>query len=275
MRIKKHENGNHYVLTDHGMWIRDFTRTVLPIDINNATDKKDYGIIVENETNNNSIHMSDLDTQKIHHSTAIIISDGYDFEKKHLILTNLPKNVLVIATNRSLVKWKINRKIDYLVVNNPYGECVLQLPSHKYLPPCIASTRTNTDFINEYDARGGTLYKYASVREQDFSPLQSKTTCILDDYRNPICASISLCYKFGVSRILLFGCDHAIQNERPTAEPLPNGLWIYPQQRIGHEVIDGMLHWYSKKRCSIADHSFGPEYKHAAYLDEDKIAEFL
>lgn len=275
MRIKKHENGNEYLLTKHGMWIRNFTREVIPVDINKVTDRNDYSIIVENEIKNNTLDVSEIDTDKIKHTHAIIVSDGHDFEKKQHLLVSLPKEVLVIATNRALAKWKINKKIDYFVVNNPYSECMLQMPKHRYFPPCVASARTNYQFLKEYDARGGTIYKYASVREEKFSPSISKTICNIDDYRNPICASIVLSYKFGVSNLMLFCCDNAFAEDRPGAEQLPNNKWIYPQQRLGHSLIEGMLEWYSKHKVKLADHSSGPEYSQAHYIPENKVVSFF
>jgi hypothetical protein len=275
MRTKKHNNGNVYLLTSHGIWVRDFTREITPIDINKVTEKRDYGIIVENEIKNNTLDISEIDTEKIKHTSAVIVSDGFDFDRKHHLLAELPPEVLVIVTNRALVKWKVNRKIDYLVVNNPYSECLLQIPKHRYFPSCVASTRTNYEFMKEYDRRGGTLYRYDSVREEGFSPAISKSICCLDDYRNPVCASIVLAYKFGVKRLMLFCCDGAFAEERPGAEKLPNGKWIYPQQRMGHSVVDGTLHWYAQQKVKLRDHSSGPEYNDTHYISEDEVVGFF
>lgn len=275
MRTKKHENGNNYLLTQNGIWVRDFTRDITPIDINKVTEKKDYGIIVENEIKNTTLDISEIDTEKIKHNRAVIVSDGYDFEKKQHILTELPQDVLIITTNRALAKWKINKKIDYFVVNNPYSECMLQMPKHKYFPSCVASTRTNYDFLKEYDRRGGTIYRYASVREEGFSPALSNALCSLDDYRNPICASIMLAYKFGVSKLMLFCCDGAFAEERSGSEKLSNGMWIYPQQRVSHNVVDGIFYWYSRQKVKLRDHSSGPEYSQVPYISESEIVSFF
>lgn len=275
MRIKKHNNGNEYLLTSHGIWIRDFTRKVTPIDINNVTDRKDYNLIVENEIKNNTLDLSELDTDKIKYNKAIIVSDGYDFDNKQHLLASLPNDVIIIATNRVLVKWKVNKKIDYFVVNNPYSECMLQMPKHKYYPACVASSRTYHPFLKEYDNRGGLIYKYISVREENFSPTFSNAICSLDDYRNPICASISLAYEFGVNKLMLFCCDNSFAENRPTAEQLSNGKWMYPQQKIGHDIINGVLYWYTKQKAKIRDHSNGPEYKEVPYIGENEIVSFF
>jgi hypothetical protein len=275
MRIKKHSNGNEYLLTEASIWVRNFTKEISPIDINAVTERKDYNIIVENEIKNNSLDLSEIDTDKIKYSKAVIISDGYDFDRRQQLLLNLPNDVIIIATNRTLVKWKINKKIDYFVVNNPYKECLLQMPKHKYYPSCVASSRTYHDFLKEYDRRGGVIHKYASVREETFSPALNNIICSLDDYRNPICASISLAYKFGVNKLLLFCCDNAFAESRPTAEQLYNGKWIYPQQRMSHAIVEGMFYWYLKEKAQIRDYSSGPEYKEVSYISEDEIVEFF
>jgi hypothetical protein len=275
MRIKKHENGNEYLLTESGVWVRNFTLEVAPIDINNVTNRDDYGSIAENEIKNNNLEMSEIDTDKIHHNSAIIVSDGFDFVSKQHLLSKIPDNVIVIATNRSLAKWKVNRKIDYFLVNNPYSECMLQMPKHRYFPPCVASSRTYHEFLKEYDKKEGAIYKYSSVREKGFSPSNNKELCVIDDYRNPVCAALGLVYKLGVSKVMLFCCDNAFAEERPGAEQLPNGKWIYPAQRIGHSIIDGMLYWYSKiPKSKFCDHSSGPEYKYAHYITEEDISNF-
>jgi hypothetical protein len=92
---------------------------------------------------------------------------------------------------------------------------------------------------------------------------------------NPVCASIVLAYKFGVKRLMLFCCDGAFAEERPGAEKLPNGKWIYPQQRMGHSVVDGTLHWYAQQKVKLRDHSSGPEYNDTHYISEDEVVGFF
>ena len=272
--IKKYNDGNEYYFAN-GMWIRNFTKSATPIDINNITEQKDYRIIVENEIKNSAFDISEIDANKIKHKKAIIISDGFDFANKQKIILDIPNDVLVICTNRSLSKWRINKKVDYFVVNNPYKECMNLLPKHKYYPSCLISSRTNYEFVNEYDKRGGSLYKYSSTPEENFSSSINKSICVIDDYRNPICAAIGLCYKFGVSKLMLFCCDSSYNTNQPSSEKLNIGLWIYPQQKISHDIIDGNLYWYKKRGAVLADHSSGPEYQNVNYINENDIVEFF
>ena len=66
-----------------------------------------------------------------------------------------------------------------------------------------------------------------------------------------------------------------------SAEALPNGLWMYPQHKIMHELLDGMLHWllqHGKEEeidIKIVDHSSGPDYEHANYIEIGDLQEFF
>jgi hypothetical protein len=275
MRIKKNSNGNEYLLTEYGAWVRDFTKRIAPVDINNFTKKDDFSLIVENEIKNNSLDLSELDADKIKINNAVIVSDGYDFDNKQHLLIEIPNNIAIIATNKSLAKWKVNRKIDYFVVNNPYQDCMLMMPKHNYLPACVSSTRTYHEFVRQYDLRNGVIHKYTSVQEQSFSPRNDKLICAIDDYRNPICAAIGLAWKLSVKKLLLFCCDSSFASERPAAEHLPNGLWTYPQQKISHSLIEANLFWYQKQKVKLGDHSSGSTYKNIPYVAEKEIKEFF
>ena len=157
MRIKKHSTGNQYLLVDDGIWIRNFTLNTIPLDINKLTNKSDYPLFFKNEINNDNSTTLAFDAETKKYNKAVIVSDGYKFSDKQSLLLDLPSDVIIIAVNRTLVKWNINKKIDLFLVNNPYSECMNYMPSHGYYPKCVASTRTNSEFIEIYKKRGGTV----------------------------------------------------------------------------------------------------------------------
>jgi hypothetical protein len=99
----------------------------------------------------------------------------------------------------------------------------------------------------------------------------------IDDYRNSICAAILLAFRFHVRKLLLFCCDDAFDIERPASEKLENGLWIYPQQNVAHDLIDANLYWLSNQEYEVAikDHSSGPKYKNAGYIPMEGILDFF
>jgi hypothetical protein len=146
------------------------------------------------------------------------------------------------------------------------------------LPKCIASTRTNYEFLFHYKDKGS-IYKYCPVNEEGYTGrAYEKIKYQIDDYRNPICAALQLCYHFGTEKVLLFCCDDSFDQERPGAEKLHNGLWQYPQQNIAHGLIDATAYWLKSMKYSetdVKDHSDGPLYENAAYINEDEIQSFF
>lgn len=273
MRVKKHPNGNQYLLTQEGIWVRNFCEKVTPLDINKLSTQIDYSTFFENEVANER-NTANLDFGSVKFNSAVIVSDGYKFKEKHQILAGLPNHVAIIATNRSLVKWGINRKIDFFLVNNPYRECMNSMPSHAYYPRCVASTRTFPKFIETYKERGGTVLAYVPTPELRYS--SPHKTVNLDDYRNPICTSIHLAYRLGVTKLLLMCCDDSFETERAASIRLENGLWTYPQHLMSHNIFNAMLHWYKKiKGVKLGDHSSGPFYEGVPYIPEEGICRYF
>lgn len=280
MRIKKHSNGNQYLLTPQNKWVRNFAiTTVAPyVDINRTIDPKDHLLFLKNEVENGFKRYPWIDSETLYHEKAVIVSDGYDFKKRHKLLATLPKDVAVFGVNGALAKWELTaRSINYYVVNNPYGKCVHYLPKRgRAQPKCIASPRTNHQFLDNYR---GIKYRYYPVNETTYTTSGLKEArWQVDDYRNPICACIGLAYQFGVESLLLLCCDDVFENERPGAVQLENGLWMYPQHEIAHGLIDGNLYWLKRRPhydIRIGACSSGPRYANAEYIDEDSILSFF
>lgn len=261
------------------MWVRNFNLPAVQyIDINKTIKSQDHFVFLKNETQNNFNKYSWIDSEKLYHPNIVIVSDGYDFQKKHEVLSELPKSVTLIGVNGSLAKWQIKtRSLNYYVVNNPYPECIKFLPkTSNILPKCIASPRTNFDFLNNYK---GTKYRYYPVNEKTYASL-GNNECFyqIDDYRNPICAAIGLAFRFGVEKLLLFCCDDAFKDERPGAIKLENNLYTYPQHETAHGLIDGNLYWLKNKpyqETFIKYHCSGPQYNNAEYINESDILSFF
>ncbi len=281
MRIKKDKiTKNEYIFAG-GVWVRNFTKyNSQYISINNMVDKKDYEIVLKNETSNRSNNFSKIEEENFHFPNVVILSDGYDFEERHKILKKIPSNVAIFAVNRSLAKWQLfeapPRFINFYIVNNPYDECMKFFPrKHRYFPSCISSLKTNVDFLNRYM---GHIFTYEPTREKNFGK-PSNARFYIDDYRNPICAAIGLAYRFGVQKLMLFCCDDSFKDERAGATLLENGLWSYPQQIRSQEIIDANLHWLKNQEdleIQISNHSSGINYLNAQYIhDEEDIVNFF
>ena len=209
----------------------------------------------------------------------MIISDGYDFNKKQQLLEKLNNDIAIIAVNGALKKWKYadkkeryKRRMNWYVVNNPYPECQKFLPQHDFYPNCIMATRTNSDFAKKYK---GIIHLYHPTPTNIFKGLQNESGIYIDDYRNPICAAISIAYKMKAEKIMLFCCDDSFADKRPLAEQLENGLWSYPQQQISHRVIDAMAYWLKLNNIVLADHSSCAKYEHVPYIAVEDFVKYF
>lgn len=278
-RIKKHPNGNHYVLTDQNMWVRNYTLDAAPcVDLNDTIRQEDHFLFLENEYRNNQNKYTWIDSEEMDMRQVVIVSDGYGFEKKQQLLGKLPKETTIIGVNGALNKWILpNRSLNWYVVNNPYKECMRCLPRRaRILPKCIASTRTNHNFLASYR---GSKYRYLPSSNSKYAGIaQTEVHWQVDDYRNPVCAAIELAYRFGAEKIMLFCCDDSFTDERPGAEQLANGLYQYPQQNIAHGLIDAKFYWLKQHPYfdyDLVDHSSGQTYQFAPYIREEDVLPFF
>lgn len=276
---KNKETKNEYVLTSTGLWVRSYNNKVKPFDINNFDNQDDYSLFIENETYIKSLNISNIESELKPKSKFIIISDGYEFDKIKHILHTIPKNIVIIGVNRTLAKWKIGneliqRRMDYFLVNNPYKECVNYLPSnHKYYPKCIISSKTNYKFVENYK---GSMIVYSPVFSKNFSGDLNYSQ--LDDYRNPICAALSMCFACNASKIALLCCDTSFELERPGSIQIQNGLWTYPQSKISHGLIEGCAYWLNRQEnnnTKVVDCSKGLEYKEIQYIEIENLIKFF
>jgi hypothetical protein len=280
VKIKKHRNRNEYIVTSGGVWVRNLCKpNVTPIDVNKLYTENEYSYILNNELKNKRFKFTDFHRKQ--YLNIVVLSDGYDFKNKQEILAQLPfKDVAIFATNGALREWKlvgknasVTRSINWFVVNNPYSECKKFLPiHHSYFPPCLASSRTSTDFIQEYK---GDVVLYQPAINDYYSGCLNSGEGIIDDYRNPICAAISFAYCCKVRKLLLFCCDNSFKDERPAAEKLENNLWCYPQQKFSQQIIDANLFWLKKAGVKVADCSSGIKYNNATYIKVEEVVNFF
>lgn len=274
MRIKKDPiTRNEYISAD-GVWVRNFTKDcVVPINLSPLVALEEYSLLVENEESNRVLQISNISDEEIKFNRAVIVSDGYDFESRHRIISKFPSDVAVIAVNRALLKWKLmesdRKPINLYVVNNPYTECLNYMPKTKYYPACVASSRTNPNFVKKYKGR---IYLYEPTPSRSFG-LVNQPIYFIDDYRNPICAAIGLAHKFGVEKLMLMCCDDSFKEKRESSVELPNGLFAYNQHLITNNLIDANLYWYTRNEdITVADYSSGLKCKNAAYIKNEEEA---
>jgi len=279
MRIKKTKR-NEYIYAS-GLWIRNFAKkNSIAINDNRIISQDDRALLAQNEQANQRIGAANISDESIVFPKVVIISDGYNFEERHKIVSEFPNDVSVIAVNGTLKKWELIdksnsdnfRTINVYLVNNPYAECMKYMPkkSSQYYPACVASARTYPNFLKQYE---GAIYLYNPSPEPEFG-FNRKSKYHIDDYRNPICSAIGLAYQFGAKKIMLMSCDDAFEDQREGAMQLENNLWMYPQQKIAENIIDANLFWLkrSSEDVEIASYSDGAKYVNAVYINSDEEA---
>lgn len=280
MRIKKHPTNNEYVRAAD-TWVRNFTKNShASLQISHLFSSEDHKLILKNEEHNKNFPR--ISDEKLHFKKVAIVSDGYDFDRRHEFLAKVPKDVCVLVVNGALKRWKLmsskwpaeqRRSINGFVANNPYAEAMRMMPGKdsRYYPACIASARTNNDFLKKYM---GDVYVYVPTPEERFGTARTEAYYI-DDYRNPVCAAVGLAYRFGVERLMLVCCDDSFADKRDSSVKLPNGLHTYPQHLKCHDIIDANLYWLTHQgeaEVKVADYSNGPNYSNAAYISSEEAA---
>jgi len=278
MRIKKFRS-NRYVMTE-GVWVRDPFCESRAVDIN-SLDGGEIRLFVSNETKNmTSSHMQMDDMGELSTENVAIVSDGFEWESRQLALGELPNSkVKVFGVNGSLARWSmvgdsapVKRTMTFYVVNNPYPECMSFLPGrHRYYPNLVASTRTFPKFLEGYRNQP---YLYRPTPNMNYSGLGG-SGAHMDDYRNPVCAAVSLAVRNGAKRILLFCCDQAFKDHRPGSVKMENGLHQYPQQIMCQRIIDRQLFWLRRAGIKTGDCSSGIEYENAEYINPEEIVDFF
>lgn len=278
MRIKKFKN-NQYVLAED-IWTRNPFCDARPIDIN-SLGRDEIPLFFSNESENSRHpHMQMEEMNDIRMQNVVIASDGFGWEERQKLLGELPNSLVkVIGVNKSLARWQmvgesapVKRTMTFYVVNNPYPDSASFLPKrHSYYPNLIASTRTWPGFLKNYK---GQPYMYRPTPDADYSGSWD-VGITLDDYRNPICAAISLAVKRGCEKLLLLCCDEAFEEERPGAERMPNGFYQYAPQIKCQKVIDKQLYWARKSGVKVGDCSSGIEYENAEYISPEKVVAFF
>jgi hypothetical protein len=279
MRIKKIKK-NNYILTKDNIWVRDFCSNSNHIDINNLYDKESK-LWLKNEFENIRKSKLTIPVGEMKYENIIICSDGFGWEEKQKIIGKIPNSLVkIIGTNGSLANWKmvgqkaeIKRVMSFYVINNPYPESLRFLPkSHSYYPNILCSTRTYPEFIDKYKTQ---CYFYQPSQNKEYSSPPNLINLFLDDYRNSICAAISLSWKLGVKKLLLFCCDDSFSEFRDGSILMENGYYQYPQQIISQNIIDKQLYWLKQSGVEIFNHSSGIKFENAEYINADDILSFF
>jgi len=267
MRIKKVKKTKNEYIYSGNMRVRNFAKLdSKALSENSLLTHEDQNLVLHNERSNHTMNLGFISEESFHFPNVVIVSDGFDFENKQDLLLSL-ENVCIIAVNRALKKWKLagQKNINFYFINNPYKEAVNYLPVN-YFPTCVASVRTNFQFLNNYP---GKKYLYEPTPTMDFG-YKKVQKYYLDDYRNPIAAALAFSFRLGARKVLTFCCDDSFEVEKEASVLLDNGLRTYPQHLVAHDILDAQFFWLKQTGIETADFSSGPEYVNAVYIKNEK-----
>lgn len=278
MRIKKLVNKNEYIQTKSGVWIRNFNKKGVPLlDINNLIAPHEFKQILLNEQENLRLSIPNIELEEFEHPDIVIISDGYGFESAcRDVLEKLPKTITIIGVNGSLKKWPIkSRNMNYYLSNNPFREVMNDLPNRRTLPKGIFSSRVYHEFAEIYT---GAKYFYDPVPSKTYGLKNASSQIKIDDYRNPLVAAIRFAQIVGCQRLCLLCCDDLLSFERVGNKKLTENTWIFPQQIMAHEIIDGNLFWIKNSSIfpmSVVYNSCGLPFENADAIKTEDIAKYF
>ncbi len=262
-KIKVSKDKSRYLLSGKN-WVRDFTKSVGK-DINKLYDRDSIKRSIENETIVRGMNLPSIDRENIFASDVVIASDGFDIESCRDIINSLGKNKTTIIGVNGIMSCSLQVRPSYYLINVTESDAMSWFPTRfSVLPPLIASVRTYPEFISRYKARRASVYSYVPTGSEQFSSKLFSCSYTIDDYRNPICAALNLAFRWGASRVLLLAPHDLFQENRDATKKIDSGLYIYPQQIIAHDFIDGCLHWLKEYNgCEIFAVTSGPKFTNA------------
>ena len=268
LTFKKHENQNEY-LHYGNHWIRNFSGVnINPADINNFFKNEDVRILADNEIRNSNHRYPVLEPDLFNRfQDILIIGDGIGFED-HKLINYIRPNVCCFVVNQAARLWESQVQPEFMLVNNPFETVMNSMPVRNF-PKLIANRKTHYQFIRSYR---NIIYLYDSVPDSNYESSISKNTDLhFDDYRNPICAIISLANKYLKGNVYLAFCSSGFKQNRDATVQIEEGIYQYPVQITADQIIDGNLFWYnfSNRSSKIYHTGVKNSYKFSKYLTLD------
>jgi hypothetical protein len=269
--IRTTKDRNEYSLTNN-LWIRNFTRDdTRPVDINDLYSENEIQLCIENEIKNSKLIVPNIATENFDIHTIVIISNGFGFRDNHKKLIesiSTYEGKQIFCVNNTVLLWNAKKYPNFFLTNS------FNRPSGmNFYPRLLCSQRMDYDFLKNYR---NNKFVYSPTQNYKFSsPNSLDETCFIDEYRNPICASINCAYKFNATRIFLAFCSEGYENEKDGMINVEENLFMYPQQKVANDVINNMIFWYrySNPNVKIFHTGVKNSFSFAKYLRLDDFIE--
>lgn len=274
LTFRKHPNQNEYLKCEN-YWIRNFAGTnVNPVDVNKFFRQEEVSYLVDNEVRNSNHRYPVLEPELFNRfKDVLIVGDGLGFDQHKLFKMARP-NLCCITVNSAARFWQASLPIEFLIVNNPSSTAMNGLPIRNH-PKLIANRKTHYPFIKNYK---NIIYLYDSVADEEYQTSMSKNSDLhLDDYRNPICAAISLAHKYCKGNLYLAFCSSGYPEEKDGAIKVDENFYQYPAQKTADSIVDGNLFWYNfaNRDSKIFHTGIKNTLKFSKYLDVNDFIESI
>jgi len=277
LKVWEHPNKNDYVLVDPNIWVRNFTKHVsAATDLNNLYNENEFELLLKNEMAASFFNVPYLSDVLTTNKNAIILNNGYGYKESKELIESLERDkYYIICLNNTFKMWSNNkRRPDLFIVNNPYPDCLSQIPQNTEGTQCICSTRTNMNFYESYK---GYILKYASTSNNNFvSGKIPATVTKLDEYRNPVCSAIHFCWLNKIKNILFVGCTVGTNDEREGTQKYGE-FYKLPSQIQSDKIIDAMLMWYKvgNKDATLCSYGKTGSFKFSTELDYEDLKKII
>lgn len=244
--IKKFKDNNEYCLSGQ-TWVRNFLNEFVPAyDINNLYSDEEIRKCIENEISNSKIGISNIETESFSFEKVFIVSSGFGFKENYVNLfqnININRNNVVFSVNNVPKLWMYEKRPQYYISSNFQGS-----NNFMFQPILVASSRSSYDAIKAYK---NLKYFYNPCPNYKFqSPFSIDSISYIDDYRNPICASLGICSRFNVKEIYLAFCSEGYNFYKPGMNKV-NDFYIYPEQEIANDIINKIIFWMKLKNKDL------------------------
>jgi hypothetical protein len=232
-------NNNEYLCLDNNgsMYIRNFCTALAPVDIDNYFEESELKEYNQNIIQNKDLLGSslNLDRYKYHDSVTVLGSAKKD--------AKLKPGSLVIGINESLREY--SEFIQIYMSSSPYPKILDFCEGIKAWPEGVFSFRTNPSFVRFWK---GIKHGFNTPKTLKGNSLLtfSRYNTHLEDHRSILLSALHLVYLLGIREIFLVGCENYLEEERPGAIYIKDGMWMFPQQMMDTSILAAASYWLSK-----------------------------
>jgi len=259
---------NEYLSIDYegAIYIRNFCTLFTHVDIDEYFFSDQLFAYNSNAYANKKLLISNINIRKYqHYSSAIIICSSKKTNE------DVFDNNLCIGVNESLKYYA--EKMHIYACNNPLANINQCFPNKNIdsWPEGLFAYRVNPSFIKMYK---GNITGYNVPKNINRSGLcnVNNHNIYLEDHRSIILTVFNLLYCIGIRNIILVNFENYIEEERPGAVYIKEGVYMYPQQIIDLSIINAGAYWLNKNDVNVFTTNKCIDFaSNIKYIEDSKI----